>query len=136
MNVHNEEAPDAKLIAEGDHSLEGSPMSSKVFPLSTKLSDIDSQIDAEIPKPEPTRKLLNHEDLPKELSSTMDKVVYQLDLLSRTMIALERRLTLSEDKMNDIIDFMRETDPQKSVKTSQILERTTIVKNIDPSTLK
>lgn len=42
MNLHTDEAPDAKKVKQGDSSEHGSPLSSKVFPVSTKLSDVDS----------------------------------------------------------------------------------------------
>jgi len=42
------------------------------------------------------------DDLPEILSSTLDRIVGQLDILAQTVIMLERRLTIQESAMEDM----------------------------------
>jgi hypothetical protein len=46
-------------------------------------------------------------DIPEKLASTLDHIVGQLDIITRTMSILENRLTLTEDRVSTIIAHTR-----------------------------
>ena len=46
-------------------------------------------------------------DIPEKLASTLDHIVGQLDIITRTMSILESRLTLTEDRVSTIIAHTR-----------------------------
>jgi hypothetical protein len=46
-------------------------------------------------------------DIPKSLSKTLDHIVGQLDIVTRTMSIMEQRLTLTEDRLSAVITHIR-----------------------------
>jgi len=60
-------------------------------------------------------------------------MVYQLDLLSKiwtqTLLAMEKRLTLSENKMNEVVTKV--TEYSRNHQTSDVIKSTTIIKDMD-----
>jgi hypothetical protein len=58
-----------------------------------------------IPKPQavPESGGINRDNLPEVLSSTLDHIVGQLDMLTRTMAVLEQRVCNTEDRISGIV---------------------------------
>ena len=44
----------------------------------------------------------------EELAQTLEKVVSQLDIISRTLHVLENRVTMSEASVNTVMDYFKE----------------------------
>jgi centriolar protein POC1 len=71
-------------------------------PDSTKK--LAGQTSAGDPMPLPSENsLIGRDDVPPALASTLDHIVGQLDILTRTMMILESRLTLTEDRVSTIV---------------------------------
>lgn len=82
---------------------------------------------------------LSYKDLPEEVTTTLDKLVFQLDLLSKTIIGMEKRVGLSEDKMGEVLHYFKNLDTRGNVRettTEKIIDQTTIVKNMTTADLK
>lgn len=47
--------------------------------------------------PETATRELNRENLPEELATTVDRIVTQLDVITRTLVLLEQRVSRFED---------------------------------------
>jgi hypothetical protein len=65
-------------------------------------------------------------------------MVYQLDLLSKTVLVLEKRLSLSEDKMTEVIDYLKTVDTtgkKRTVKTSTVIQTSNMLKDMPHNTL-
>ena len=45
-----------------------------------------------------------------EVKATLEKVVYQLELIGKTLLLLEQRIVDSEDKLQDVMQFIKESD--------------------------
>lgn len=76
---------------------------------------------------------LSYKDIPPELTKTLDKMVFELDLLSKTVLALEQRLSHSENKMNEVIDYLSAVDTQgkeRLVSTSAVIHTSTLLKDM------
>lgn len=58
----------------------------------------------------------------EELASTMEKIVSQLDIISRTLHVLEQRVSMNEDSVTQVMDYFREVKDQKQAKRHDILE--------------
>ena len=80
--------------------------------------------------PSPQRKqsqsdtLVSRTQLPEQLASTLDHIVGQLDIITRTMSILENRLQLTEDRVSTIIAHTRglqEVPVSPKVRTSHPL---------------
>jgi len=85
------------------------------------------------PEPPAPEETLSYKDLPSDLTNTLDKVVYQLSLLSKTVSALETRLSKSEDKMTSVIDELRQVDTSgqdRVFSTSEVIETSTLIKEM------
>lgn len=66
----------------------------------------EEPIEEEPPVVKETRKTLSYKEIPSELTNTFDKIVFQLDLLSKTVLALEQRQSSNEDKLNEMIEYL------------------------------
>ena len=44
----------------------------------------------------------------EELAQTLEKVVSQLDIISRTLHVLENRVTMNEASVNTVMDYFKE----------------------------
>lgn len=91
-------------------------------------------------EPEPEEKrTLNYENIPADFRNTLDKMVFQLDLISKTVGALEKRLNYSENKMSEVLDYFKEIDNEgdrRDIKSSAIIENSEVVRNMDPERIK
>lgn len=48
----------------------------------------------------------------EELASTMEKIVSQLDIISRTLHVLEQRVSMNEDSVTQVMDYFRDVKEQ------------------------
>ena len=65
-------------------------------------------------------------------------MVFELDLLSKTVLALEQRLSHSENKMNEVIDYLSAVDTQgkqRLISTSAVIHTSTLLKDMPAQTL-
>ena len=44
----------------------------------------------------------------EELAQTLEKVVSQLDIISRTLHVLEQRVSMNEESVGNVLDYFRE----------------------------
>ena len=61
-----------------------------------------------------------------------------MSLVSKTVSALEKRLTVSEDKMSNVIDHLRSVDTsgrERQFNTETVIQTSTMIKEMDPTTL-
>ena len=49
----------------------------------------------------------------EELSQTLEKVVSQLDIISRTLQVLEQRVTMNEETVSNVMGYFNELSLQK-----------------------
>ena len=66
-------------------------------------------------------------------------MVYHLDLVSKTVWALEKRLTFSEDKMSEVVEYFKNLDSEgnyRDIEPSAIIKNSEIIKNITPDHIK
>ncbi len=52
--------------------------------------------------------VIQREQVPEALSNTLDHIVSQLDIMTRTMTILEQRLSVTEDRVSSVIAFTRD----------------------------
>lgn len=48
-------------------------------------------------------KIVRRDELPEALANTMDHIIGQLDIISKTMSLLDHRLTMVEDRVTSVI---------------------------------
>ena len=48
-------------------------------------------------------KIVRRDELPEALANTMDHIIGQLDIISKTMSLLDHRLTMVEDRVSSVI---------------------------------
>ena len=53
---------------------------------------------------------ITYRKLKPEVKSTLEKVIYQLELVAKTLQLLESRIMDSEDKLQDIMTFIKTSD--------------------------
>ena len=66
-------------------------------------------------------------------------MVFQLDLVSKTVSALEKRLNFSEDKMGEVLEYFKNIDSEgnnRDIKTSALIENSEVVKRMSPDRIK
>ena len=78
-----------------------------VDPYTSPKNKLAGQVHADDPPPLPSETLVAREDVPPALASTLDHIVGQLDILTRTMMILESRLTLTEDRVSSMVAQQR-----------------------------
>lgn len=94
-----------------------------------------AKIEVDIPK----TKVLDYEEIPSDFRKTLDKMVYHLDLVSKTVCALEKRLVFSENKMTEVLEYFKNIDSDgnyRDIKSSAIIENSEVVKNMSPQRIK
>ena len=76
-----------------------------------------SEVDESGPKEEkaesPAKAVVNgvtYRKLKPEVKSTLEKIVYQLELVGKTLQLMETRIINSEDKMQSIMNFVKHND--------------------------
>eukprot|EP00343_Euplotes_focardii_P003737 CAMPEP_0205809550 /NCGR_PEP_ID=MMETSP0205-20121125/13823_1 /ASSEMBLY_ACC=CAM_ASM_000278 /TAXON_ID=36767 /ORGANISM="Euplotes focardii, Strain TN1" /LENGTH=283 /DNA_ID=CAMNT_0053086979 /DNA_START=153 /DNA_END=1001 /DNA_ORIENTATION=+ len=85
------------------------------------------------------KKILNYEAVPEPFRKTLDKMVFQLDLVGKTVGALEKRLNYSEDKMSEVLEYFKNIDQEgniRDVKSSAVIENSEVVKAMSPDRIK
>ena len=53
---------------------------------------------------------MTYRKLKPEVKQTLEKVVYQLELVGKTLQMMEQRVTDSEDKLQEVMTFIKESD--------------------------
>mmetsp|Transcript_4115 Transcript_4115/g.6962 ORF Transcript_4115/g.6962 Transcript_4115/m.6962 type:complete len:96 (-) Transcript_4115:478-765(-) len=53
---------------------------------------------------------LTYRKLRPEVKQTLEKIVYQLEMIAKTLQLLEQRIIDSEDKMQDVMSFIQTSD--------------------------
>lgn len=48
--------------------------------------------------------------LKPEVKQTLDKLIYQLDLCRNTLNLLETRMTMNENRLKEVVDFVKNED--------------------------
>jgi hypothetical protein len=48
--------------------------------------------------------------LKPEVKATLDKIVYQVELVSKTLQLLENRVAMNEDRMTEVVDYVKYND--------------------------
>ena len=66
------------------------------------------------------KRSLDYKKIPAEFTGALDKVLYQLEMISRTVIALEQRVGISEDRMSEVLDFFQNMDSQGKVREPRL----------------
>ena len=57
----------------------------------------------------------------EELAQTLEKVVSQLDIISRTLHVLEQRVSMNEESVQNVISYFKETKELREAKAQQVL---------------
>ena len=57
----------------------------------------------------------------EELATTLEKVVSQLDIISRTLHVLEQRVSMNEESVSSVMDYFKEVKEQRNNK-SEVLQ--------------
>ena len=52
----------------------------------------------------------NYKQLKPEVKETLDKIVYQLDLVRGTIGLLEQRISQNENKLGGVMDYIKKED--------------------------
>lgn len=58
----------------------------------------------------------------EELAQTLEKVVSQLDIISRTLHVLEQRVSMNEESVSSVLDYFREVKEQKASARNDVLQ--------------
>jgi hypothetical protein len=69
----------------------------------------------------PSRKVANgltYRKLRPEAKATLEKIVYQMELLSKTLLVLEQRIIDSEDKLFELMTFIKTNDMEYQPQTA------------------
>jgi len=85
------------------------------------------------------KRTLDYDLVPNDFRKTLDKMVFHLDLVSKTVCALEKRLNFSENKMGEVIEYFKNIDSEgefRDVKSSAIIENSEVVRNMDAERIK
>ena len=53
---------------------------------------------------------ITYRQLKPEVKQTLDKVVYQLELVAKTLQLMEQRVIDSEDKLQEVMTFIKHND--------------------------
>lgn len=53
---------------------------------------------------------LTYRQLRPEVKMTFDKIMYQLEMIARTMQLLEQRIVDSEDKLQEVMTYIKNND--------------------------
>lgn len=126
----NDQAPQAKTVTKANDE--------QIEELNEKPEVEADQESVQSDIQEEPRKTLSSDEIPQELGGALDKIVFQLDLLSKTVFALEQRLSVSEDKMTEVIDHIKDCDTKgnkRMVSTSAVIQTSTMINKMDPITL-
>jgi centriolar protein POC1 len=121
----NEEASEAKVIEGNIHD---GPQVAVGEPPKSKLAE-----------PEEDKRTLDYDEVPIDFRRALDKMVFQLDLVNKTVGALEHRLNFSEDKMAEVIDYFKHIDNEgtfRDIKSSAVIENSDVVKRMSPERIK
>jgi hypothetical protein len=51
----------------------------------------------------------------EELAQTLEKVVTQLDIISRTLSVLEQRVSMNEESVSNVVSYFNEVRNQKQI---------------------
>jgi hypothetical protein len=57
----------------------------------------------------------------EELASAMDKIVSQLDIISRTLHVLEQRVCMNEESVTQVMEYFHEVKDQQRAKRGDVL---------------
>jgi len=49
----------------------------------------------------------------EELAQTLEKVVSQLDIISRTLHVLEQRVSMNEESVTNVLEYFKEAKEQR-----------------------
>ena len=131
INSNTEGAPN--LEEEGDHKIIEGDISRAP---QVALGDGQEKING--PEPE-EKKVLEYNEVPEAFRKTLDKMVFQLDLVGKTVGALEKRLNYSEDKMSEVLEYFKNIDNEgnlRDIKTSAVIENSEVVKKMTPDRIK
>ena len=82
---------------------------------------------------------LNYSHIPEDFRNTLDKMVFQLDLVSKTVCALEKRLNFSENKMTEVLEYFKNIDNEgekRDIKSSAVIENSEVVSKMDADRIK
>ena len=60
----------------------------------------------------------------EELAQTLEKVVSQLDIISRTLHVLEQRVSMNEESVNNVMGYFNELRAQKENHNAQQVNQT------------
>lgn len=85
------------------------------------------------------KRTIDYEKVPADFRNTLDKMVFHLDLVSKTMGALEKRLNLSENKMSEVLEYFKNIDNEgnnRDIKSSAVIENSDVVKRMSPDRIK
>lgn len=85
------------------------------------------------------KRTLDYEKVPADFRNTLDKMVYQLDLVSKTVGALEKRLNFSENKMSEVLEYFKNIDNEgdnRDIKSSAVIQNSEVVSNMDATRIK
>ena len=53
---------------------------------------------------------MTYRKLKPEVKQTLEKIVYQLELVGKTLQMMEQRVIDSEDKLQEVMSFIKESD--------------------------
>lgn len=85
------------------------------------------------------KKMLEYEKVPEAFRQTLDKMVFQLDLVHKTVSALEKRLNFNENRMSEVLDYFKNIDNEgniRDIKSSAVIENSDVVKRMSPERIK
>jgi hypothetical protein len=58
----------------------------------------------------------------EELAQTLEKVVSQLDIISRTLHVLEQRVSMNEESVSGVMDYFKEVKEQNASRKNDVLQ--------------
>ena len=53
---------------------------------------------------------MTYRKLRPEVKQTLEKIFYELELLGKTLMMMEQRIVFSEDKLQEVMDYIKESD--------------------------
>lgn len=85
------------------------------------------------------KRTIDYEAVPEDFRKALDKMVFHLDLVSKTVSALEKRLNFSENKMAEVLEYFKNIDNDgnyRDIKSSALIENSDVVKRMSPERIK
>lgn len=99
-----------KKAKENNSKVKNTPHGTDVYPNATTSNHSRPPLTGGQLKQENTQVGPTYRQLKPEVKQTLDKIVYQLDVVKGALGLLEKRITNNESKLTNVMNFIREED--------------------------